>query len=577
MALFALKRSPATFPTALTSAPPSTMFSFVAAGYYPVVTGVKDVLLVVVGCALIVHIVFKRWEPWNVPTVAALTVVLPAVLSLPLVDCYGLILALVISCTTFFSTLFSSIIIYRLSPFHRLAKYPGPTACKISALWTVWKIRDGKRYLYIQSLHKQYGDVVRIGPNELSFCSPTVIQPVLTWPKGPGMKGRSMHQNPLPLISLQDPAEHARRRKPWNRAFNSAALKEYQPTVAKRVAQLVETLQAQEGETDLAEWISYFTYDFMGDMAFGGGTEMLREGDKDGLWKLLKRGMSTAMYFEHVPWLSYYVARVPALTRDLTHLRALAFKRTITRYQSGSSAKDLFYYLSNEDRAEEECPPQRTVISDAVLVIVAGADTTATTLSNVFYHLMCNPNSYKRLQEEVDKFYPQGEDALNTQHHVNMPYLEAVMNEAMRLHPAVVSGSMRTPPRGSGGRLVGKHFVPEGTQTRLHPYTMHHDARNFSHPDVFWPDRWLIAGGHLPSSEKIAHNPDAFMPFSVGPNNCVGKNLALLEMRMLICYVMQRLEMRFVDGWDQRQWLEELDDAFVTRMGKLPVVLQRRY
>lgn len=104
---------------------------------------------------------------------------------------------------------------------------------------------------------------------------------------------------------------------------------------------------------------------------------------------------------------------------------------------------------------------------------------------------------------------------------------------------------------------------------------MHHDPRNFSHPDVFWPDRWLIAGGHLPS-EKIAHNPDAFMPFSVGPNNCVGKNLALLEMRMLICHVMQKLEVRFAEGWDHRQWLEELDDAFVTRMGRLPVVLQRR-
>ena len=106
---------------------------------------------------------FKRWEPWNVPTVAALTVALPVVLSLPLVNRYGLVVALIISCTTFFSTLFSSIAIYRLSPFHPLAKYPGPTGCKISALWTVWKVRDGKRYLYIQSLHKQYGDVIRIG------------------------------------------------------------------------------------------------------------------------------------------------------------------------------------------------------------------------------------------------------------------------------------------------------------------------------------------------------------------------------------------------------------------------------
>ena len=105
---------------------------------------------------------------------------------------------------------------------------------------------------------------------------------------------------------------------------------------------------------------------------------------------------------------------------------------------------------------------------------------------------------------------------------------------------------------------------------------MQRDPRNFSHPDLFWPDRWLIAGGHAQSSEKIVHNVDAFIPFSLGQNNCVGKNLALLEMRMLICHFMQKLEVRLADGWDCRQWLEELDDAFVTRMGKLPVVIQRR-
>lgn len=72
------------------------------------------------------------------------------------------------------------------------------------------------------------------------------------------MAGRSMHQNPLPLISVQDNAEHARRRRSWNRAFNSMALKEYQPTVARRVSQFAQVLQAQEGVTDLAQWVSYF-------------------------------------------------------------------------------------------------------------------------------------------------------------------------------------------------------------------------------------------------------------------------------------------------------------------------------
>ena len=74
------------------------------------------------------------------------------------------------------------------------------------------------------------------------------------------MTGRSLHQDPLPLISLQDTTEHAKRRKAWGRAFSSTALKEYQPTVAKRVAQLVDALQSQGGQVDLAQWIGYLTY-----------------------------------------------------------------------------------------------------------------------------------------------------------------------------------------------------------------------------------------------------------------------------------------------------------------------------
>lgn len=82
---------------------------------------------------------------------------------------------------------------------------------------------------------------------------------------------------------------------------------------------------------------------------------------------------------------------------------------------------------SNEDHVEKEAPSKKIVISDAVLAIVAGSDTTATTLSNVFYYLMCNPDSYKRLQDEVDSCYPAGEDSLDHQRYVGMPYLDTVM------------------------------------------------------------------------------------------------------------------------------------------------------
>lgn len=84
-------------------------------------------------------------------------------------------------------------------------------------------------------------------------------------------------------------------------------------------------------------------------------------------------------------------------------------------------------FQSNEDGAEKESPPAAVVISDGVLATVAGSDTTATALSNTFWCLIRHPAAYRRLQAEVDKYYPHGEDALDPKHHPEMPYLEGVM------------------------------------------------------------------------------------------------------------------------------------------------------
>lgn len=72
--------------------------------------------------------------------------------------------------------------------------------------------------------------------------------------------GRTFH-NPQPgIIGFRDQTEHARRRRIWNRALNTTALKDHEPTIAKRVDQLVEVLGSQKGTVDLAQWLSFFTY-----------------------------------------------------------------------------------------------------------------------------------------------------------------------------------------------------------------------------------------------------------------------------------------------------------------------------
>ena len=129
-------------------------------------------------------------------------------------------------------------------------------------------------------------------------------------------------------------------------------------------------------------------------------------------------------------------------------------------------------------------------------------------------------------------------------------------------------------------------FVPEGTSAFVHFYSLHRDPRNFSPmPDTFWPERWLSADdrkslGYPDSSDPdkvpFRHNPAAFIPFSFGPANCVGKNLAYQEMRTVVCMMMQRLDFRFADGYNPESWDRDLKDYFLAVKGELPVVLSPR-
>nr|BAL05078.1 cytochrome P450 [Phanerodontia chrysosporium] len=513
--------------------------------------------------------------------VSLLVIIAPLLLSTLFIPHYGTVSGVSRSFAIYLTTLVSSIVVYRLSPWHPLARYPGPLLAKVTKLYHALMVSKGKQHVYIKALHDQYGDIVRIGPNEVSIRDAACIQPLMGaqgLAKGPSWSGRSMFPPISPLIGIRDPAEHARRRRPWNRAFNTNGIKEFMPTIQTRVQQLAEHLGERHGQAlDLAEWFSFFTYDFMGDMIFGGWTEMMRDGgDLQGLWTRVKAGLHAGMVPEHVPWVAYYAKKIPSVVRKVSEMRGMGISRAKMRYQQGSTSKDLFYYLSNEDGSEKVTPPPEVVTSDGALALVAGSDTTSSVLSNLFYCLLRDPVSYKRLQEEVDKFYPPGENSLDPRHINNMPFLEAVINEAMRLYPVVPSGSQRSPEIGKGGRAVGPYYIPEGNQARVHFWSVFRDSRNFSHPETFWPDRWLIAEGLQESPEKITHNANAFVPFSFGPANCVGKNLAIQEMRLAVTHLMHKLNFRFADGFNPDEWDSQIQDVTVMQLGKLMVVVERR-
>ena len=121
--------------------------------------------------------------------------------------------------------------------------------------------------------------------------------------------------------------------------------------------------------------------------------------------------------------------------------------------------------------------------------------------------------------------------------------------------------------------------VPPGTSASIHTWCVHRDERNFfPAPNSFWPDRWLIAAGKATykGSGEFVHNSDAFIPFSFGPANCVGKTLAMQEMRMVVCGIMQKFHMKFADGWDPYKYQPGQHDYFTMAREKLSVTFSVR-
>ncbi|KAF8069222.1 cytochrome P450 [Lyophyllum atratum] len=522
-------------------------------------------LLQVVVLGLLNHLYFRNYELKNPVKLAAILLLEPVVFLLSPSVPRPLSARFVLSVYgVFLTTLASSITLYRISPFHPLAKYPGPFLGKVTQFWSCWVQWNGHQHLVTRALHDKYGPFVRIGPNELSVCDVDAALAILGpggLPKGRYYEARQDPRVPGNLLALKGQA-HTDRRRLWSRAFTNDSLADFEEALAKEAETLTDRLatEAKSGVVDLSHWLSYFSLDFMGEMMVHNGL------DPDNIQPMFDKFMISLSVLAQVPWGVSTMQRLPFLSKNILKLRGFAVERGTARIKQGAEKKDLWYHLSDEAGLEKERPPVRNAIADSGLAMIAGADTTATGLSNLFYLLLSHPECLKRVQAEIDSVIPKGENPFTSSKHSQLPYLTACINEGLRVLPPSLTSGPRQVPDGSGGRVFSGRFIPEGTQVYIPPYSMHHNPEYFSpKTDEFVPERWL--SGRTDQNQKF--NVNAFIPFSFGPANCVGRNLARREMMMVASAIIQKFDLRYADGFDGSSWEEDLHDHFLTRRGPL--------
>ncbi|KAM8862585.1 cytochrome P450 3A27-like [Spinachia spinachia] len=205
---------------------------------------------------------------------------------------------------------------------------------------------------------------------------------------------------------------------------------------------------------------------------------------------------------------------------------------------------------SKEDPSSHRGLTDSEILSQAVVFIFAGYETSSGTLGFLAYNLATHPDIQKTLQEEIDKTFPNKAqptyDAL-----MQMEYLDMVFNESMRLYP---SGNRLDRVAKSSVEIEGV-TIPKGTVVMIPVYTLHREPTLWPEPDAFRPERFS-------KENKDSIDPYSYLPFGAGPRNCIGMRFALLMMKLSLVEILQNFS--FVTCKETRIPLELSTDGFTT-------------
>ncbi|HVF27290.1 MAG TPA: cytochrome P450, partial [Pyrinomonadaceae bacterium] len=249
--------------------------------------------------------------------------------------------------------------------------------------------------------------------------------------------------------------------------------------------------------------------------------------------------------------------------RARARLDAVIYRIIDERRRSDTDRGDLLSMLLLAEDEEERGGrmSNEQVRDEALTIFLAGHETTANALSWTWYLLARHPEVESKLHREIDAVLeggrpPQFEDL------ARLRYTEMVLAETMRMYP----------PAWAVGRLaikdfeVGGYVLPAGSLILLSQYVTHHDARFFSDPFRFDPERFT-------SEAKDTRPQFSYFPFGGGPRRCIGEGFAWMEGVLLLAALASRWRMRLVPGHTV-----EMRPRITLRPGKggVPVTLESR-
>ncbi|PGH05230.1 hypothetical protein AJ79_06841 [Helicocarpus griseus UAMH5409] len=468
---------------------------------------------------------------------------------------------------------------------HGLDRFPGPFLARLTDLWRLIDVYGRRPDITHIKLHKQHGDVVRLGPNTLSFANPKALRAIYGLNKGytksafyPVQMATSKGELLPSLFSSRDEGFHANLRRSVNNAFSMTALVQYEPMVDATTELFLDQTDrlfaSQDKTCNFSRWLQFYAFDVIGSITYSKRHGFIEKNeDIDGIVASLARIFDYSAPVGQMPSLDHAFWKNPILnllarfgirenSSPVAKFAVARMKERTSKAESRMNGNgkprhqdqpdDLLSMFLKAQEARPDFMTDRRVLTMATSMAFAGSETTAISLASVFYYTMKNPTCLQKLVNELKTAVANGtienrpSGLVSWKESQMLPYLDACIKEAFRIHPAAGLPLERiTPP--NGAEICGQ-WIAGGTIVGCSAWVIHRRPEVFGEDvDAYRPERWLDS-----DPEKVKEMNATMFHFGAGARTCIGKNISLMEVYKLVPSFLRRFEVFFdnpSDSW----------------------------
>ncbi|KAF6751527.1 cytochrome P450 [Ephemerocybe angulata] len=468
-----------------------------------------------------------------------------------------------------------------LSP---LSAIPGPWYAAVSDIWIKYHVLRLRQCKTVQQLFEIYGPVVRIGPNKVAFCdlsSMRNVYSVYKFDKSTYYKSLLTNESDHAMTTL-DHASHSIRRKSYMPHYTPNNVAKFQPEMHETTLELTavrslsQFLEGTAGKSSL-ECLAMFR-NLMVDVTifslFGyrlGAMGKWILGAEDPLSTAIndfpKRGILRSVL---PTWAWNLVCRLPSnrwrqlCDSDKIMAEFVSGRVYETRAQMNAGKVEeaekptLLQRLLHHRYSAKQPVPDCHIISECMGHLVAGSDTSSTTIAYILWELSRRPDIVKKLQVELDEFIPDPRIIPDIAVLQELAYLNGVIKEGLRMYTAAPSLLERVVPSFDEDFDLMGYPVPAGTIVSTQAWSMHRNPSVFPTPETFLPDRWLESSS---SPEQLSQMHQHLIAFGTGVRVCGGQNLAQVMMKIVLATICRNFTLASPPETNEKSM--EIRDSFV--------------